>query len=143
MFHTVHNISLSTRLEPDPGLIPADSLRSLETWKTFFDSADTSFWANIERAITMYPNICDTQTQTQIQNTTEQEEELIQPGHLASAEREIERFERKFILPLQSSLVIIIYIYHHRYHVHFHFVSFGKNRLQFKLFPSSTTHPSP
>ena len=58
----------------------------------------------------MYPNICDTQTQIQIQNTTEQEEELIQPGHLASAEREIERFERKFILPLQSSLVIIIYI---------------------------------
>ena len=38
----------------------------------------------------------------------DQEEDLIeQPGHLASAEREIERFERKFILPLQSSLVII------------------------------------
>ena len=38
----------------------------------------------------------------------EQEEDLNQqPGHLASAEREIERFERKFILPLQSSLVII------------------------------------
>ena len=37
-----------------------------------------------------------------------QEEELVQqPGHLASAEREIERFERKFLLPLQSSLVII------------------------------------
>ena len=36
----------------------------------------------------------------------DQEEDLIQqPGHLASAEREIERFERKFILPLQSSLV--------------------------------------
>ena len=40
-------------------------------------------------------------------HTDIQEEELIQqPGHLASAEREIERFERKFILPLQSSLVI-------------------------------------
>ena len=41
MFHTVHNISLSTRLEPDPGLIPADSLRSLETWKTFFEGRDS------------------------------------------------------------------------------------------------------
>ena len=41
MFHTVHNISLSTRLEPDPGLIPADSLRSLETWKTFFEGKDS------------------------------------------------------------------------------------------------------
>ena len=40
MCHTVHNISPSTRLEPDPGLIPADSLRSLETWETFFEGKD-------------------------------------------------------------------------------------------------------
>ena len=55
----------------------------------------------------MMNKIMITTTMILVIHTDIQEEELIQqPGHLASAEREIERFERKFILPLQSSLVI-------------------------------------
>ena len=51
------------------------------------------------------------------QNVAQEEEQVVRPGHLATAEQEIERFERKFILPLQSSLVApCSYIRYHRGH---------------------------
>ena len=51
------------------------------------------------------------------QNKYQEEEQVVRPGHLATAEQEIERFERKFILPLQSSLVVpCSHILHHRRH---------------------------
>ena len=61
--------------------------------------------------------VCCSHVHSRSQNLAQEEEQVVRPGRLATAEQEIERFERKFILPLQSSLVApCSYILYHRRH---------------------------